>query len=1058
MRRAIAGFLLIVSLAYFVDVSISEAWSQAQTNVQGARHGFDDMGVVTLDIENVGAVHHPAWIALYALAFGGQPSYSVDHTVEPDPRRFFAAIDWLEANLKQNVQGQWVWEYDFNSTYNNVEVAAPWASAFGQATGIEALVLAYQKTNEKRHLETALKAARILFEPLSAGGLLFGKGDDVWFEEVPSQSGEPSHILNGHMRALIALQRLADESGDTKVKAWLEKGTDTLLRWLPRYDTGYAFRYDLNPRKKDLLFRLANPYGFEGLPLAVGSLALVDPASGKRHAIDMGSDGAFQGDNRIAGTHWTVPETIGDRLARRLVPASIEDPDAMGSPHTYFYFKLPGEWTDNLRTREYELEISYFDETPGYISVQHRSIAPGRTFRDMRDGDLFLSGEGVWRNWKIPLRTVDLGYPVGELYAEKHQEYLAAIASVDARFAPWAKIAAAYRHYIANTNTGKKVTPEPVLMPKQTPVLPIYSLDESGVLRQHLPDDGSRFFSNGMYDPDTSRGSGIPTYSPFIIAEQLIHGQNISGATYTPEKLKIDRSPALSWFLDEKNQVRVGNAILYSYPFDNTYNDVVTKSPWVSAFGQAYVIEGLIYAIENRLTERDLRPLTEAVIKSYTIDVREGGIRTTGLDGLHYYEEVPNGTHVLNAHLISSAALNKVAKYLKSSDEAERLSREGVAALHARLADFDTGYWLRYDLNPKKELLIQLDWHEGTTSPLLDRVTLTNPETGNYVEADVGAQGDNTAIAAHISGTDWGPSQTIEEKTVRGFVNGYALHGEPLKGGTRHNVYLSLALPDRPQVGAQVQTHVLRIRYKDVAAGLFGVSIQAINEGNFLTFAPLRQSALRTVGDGNWKEAVMYVRPQDLGWYKGPDYQRYEVEQLKQLAEMTGDWFFVQYAARHGNFLKRQQEGSSFAKAFTNAQHILLNPDIAAASKTYEGFGFDNALDGDPNDNYVAGIEGEDAYVELRFNSPVVPEKLNLVWENADNYARHVRISSCGSVLADKKTDRPMNDVELTNARPLQSLRIVFQDFAGQPRLLLRKLDIKGMKVGAGSKVEYCHE
>lgn len=1056
MRRSLAAFLLIVSLACAFDVRLSEAWSQAQTDVQGARHGFDDRGVATLDIDKVGIVHHPAWIALYGLAFGGQPAYSADHTVAPDPQRFSAAVEWLEANLKQTAKGKWAWEYAFDTTYNDVTISAPWSSAFGQAAGIEALVLAYQKTKEKRHLDVALKAAQILFEPLNTGGLLFQRGDDVWFEEVPSQANEPGHILNGHMRALIALNRLAEASGDTKIKDWLKKGTDTLLRWLPRYDTGYALRYDLNPRKTDLLFRLANPYGFEGLPLAVSALALIDPVTGKRHAIDMASEEAFQGDNRIAGVHWTVPEKIGDRAARRLVPASIEHPEAMEGPHSYFYFKLPGEWTDHLRTRDYELEISYFDEAVGHMAVQHRSISPGQTFRDMRDGDLFLNGEGVWRDWKIPLRAVDLGYPVGELYAEKHAEYLAAIAAVDKRFAPWAKIAAAYERFATSAGNGKRVTPDPVVMPPQTPMLPIYSVDKKGVLTQHKPDEGSRFGANGMYDPDASRGSGVPTYSPYVIAHQLLEGQNVGGGSYTADTLKVERKPALDWFLDERNQVRIGGAVLYSYPFDNTYNDVVTKAPWVSAFGQAYVLNGLIYAMENKIAEVDVRPLAEAVIKSFAVDVRDGGIRTTGLDGIHYYEEVPNGTHVLNAHLISSVMLHDAETHIERNDETDGLFRDSIVALHARLADFDTGYWLRYDLNPKKEFLLQLDWYQGNASPLIDRVTLTNPETGNYVEADVGANEDFSTNAAHISGTDWGQSQTVDDATVRSFLNGYERHGEPVAGGTRQNVYLSLALPDRPAVGEGVQAHVLRIRYKDVAAGVFGVSIQAIHEGNTLTFVPLRQAVLRTTGDGAWKEAKIIVRPQDMGWYKGPDYQRYEVEQMKRLADLTGDWRFAQYALRHGDFLQRYEKRLPLFKTLHGAATASLKLQVVTSSKTYDGFGFANALDGDPNDDYVAGIEGENAFVELRFKTPVLPSKLRLVWENAANYARHVRITHCGRVLTDAQSEQPMSEVDMTNVPPLASLRIEFEDFAGQPRLLLRKLDLQGEKAGAERAVENC--
>ena len=50
------------------------------------------------------------------------------------------------------------------------------------------------------------------------------------------------------------------------------------------------------------------------------------------------------------------------------------------------------------------------------------------------------------------------------------------------------------------------------------------------------------------------------------------------------------------------------------------------------------------------------------------------------------------------------------------------------------------------------------------------------------------------------------------------------------------------------------------------------------------------------------------LRAQDLGWYMGPDYQAYHIEQLAILAEQTGDWYFHQTVQRWEFYLEAQQK------------------------------------------------------------------------------------------------------------------------------------------------------
>lgn len=585
-----------------------------------------------------------------------------------------------------------------------------WSSAFAQAVGVQALLASYRSDGNAEHVELATKAVQPLFIPIEEGGLLFRSGKDVWFEAIPTPADNPAHLLSGHLQALLALKELADVTGDTQVRTWLQRGLDTLYRWLPRYDTGYWLRADLNPKTTALRFRFANPYGFETHPLAIDKLTLHDPVSGEMAVLDIGAETDAKDELRIAGAGWGEIETLEERRVRRLRPVATGDHDV--------YLKLPGEVKNNLRKRWYKLAIDYYDDRAANVVVQMRAIAPGRAFHDLRHGDLLLTGAGQWRRWIVPVRPVELGDEVVVAAARKHTAYLAALAEWDKRFEPWRLKA-----------TGYLRLAEPLVIDDTLRVEPT---------RQTLPQQ-------------------IP--------------------------MTYDR-PRLPWF-----------------------------------------------------------------------------------------EEAPNTTYVLSAHLTCILTLADAARYLEDKS-LHGIAYRGTAALRARLHLFDAGYWLRYDLNPKKELLLQIDELAGGDSLPIDTVILENPQTGRFVQAE----------------------------TER--------HAKLVKDGSRHSVYLALALPDHTfSDDFDVPLYRLVIRYQDVSAGQFILKIQAINEGNNLAFRPLRDGLWRTTGDQGWKEAHFLIRPQDLGGFKGLAYQAYETEQLQRLANVSNDWLFYQYAERQRYFLDAKNAG-----------------------------------------------------------------------------------------------------------------------------------------------------
>lgn len=1033
------------------DSSYDSGIIAAQTDVHRARHEVDDCGVPILDIPNIGRQRHPAWIALYALAYAGVDVYDESMSDVESSGKFLACLDWLEKSLRETPGGLWVWDYLFDSTYNDVTIRAPWSSGFAQAVGVQAFLAGWELTGTSRYLELARRAAKAIVTPISQGGLLFAEGDFVWFEEIPEPPGNPTHILNGHLRATLALFDLADATCDPETGDWARRGIESLLRRLPLFDTGHWLRYDLNPRKSELLFRFANPYGGELPSLAVDRIALRDPLTGEEIAVDVGCNGDDFGPARIAGIHWGPRERLLGRDVRRLVPADSEmSTEEMGPPHSYFYLSLPGEWTTNLRDRPLEMVVDYRDETRANTTVQRRAISPGPSFRDLRESDLLLTGEDQWRRWLLPVRTQDLGYWVGLEYAEKHAQYLTALAKRDDRLQPWARRADGYER-LAKPFVGldeQQVSPVAARLPTNTPPLQSYKLDDGGVLMQA--------FSAESADPSTERF----VYTPFLTARQALQGEDLP--EYPRGELDPSlscRKPALEWLRDPSNRFSVDEAAIFTYPFRNVYNNVISDPPWPSAFGQAYVLKAFLSAKQDDLAS-NLDEDIASVANAYTIPVEQGGIVASNRRGQMFFEEVPNLTHILCGHLTSIPPLHDAAIELGDPKLARAVSG-GVNTLLDVLHLYDAGYWLRYDLNPRPDLLLQIDWIEGSASPLIDEVILEEPELGRFVRLDVGSAGDFDG-ASRISGTDWETTSTVDGRSVRAVARGSTRRSQPPPGGAIQSTFLILQCPDGNQDDwFDVAGFRLLLRYRDEAPGTFQIGIRRIDDGDQLSFVPLRGPALRTLGDGRWKWYDIRVRPQDLGWYKGESYQRYEVGLLQELGNRFRHWRLSQAAHKQRHALEMRALGKDFVvrdPGHPQEPRPTIDLRVLESSPTYPQHGFENCLDGDVLDDYAAVLSDGDAFVKLLVTPPTSLEALEFQWESPRNRAGRVEVrlldesgrsgrvigTSEGSISATCR-------IPLSSESPIAGLEIRFGDLRGRPNLLLRRIHAERDRGGDGN-------
>lgn len=889
----------------------------AQTLVETAELVFND-GVPIYIIEGIGPVSHPAGIANYALAYmGAEGNYVVG--AERSDEYAANCIRWLTDKASVNGFGYTGWAYEYDSTYSDVTIQAPWYSAFGNACGIEALVRWYEKTGDTEALALASEAARMLFAPLEEGGLLCSRGGDIWFEEIPSTDREPSHILNGHMRTCIALRLLYDETGDRDVLNWYERGIDSLENWLPLYDAGYWLRYDLNPKKSGLLFRFNEPYGGTLTDLAVDEIRLTDPLTGESVTIDAGADGDMDTEAKafLAGIDWQAESLPDGRTVRRILSAeAARDYGDVSEtkPNCYFYLSLPSEWTDNLRTDWLEMTFVYKDEQPGHVMIEQRSIAPGEEFVAMRDGELLLTGSGEWREWTVPLRPTDLGWWVGNLYAEKHLQYLETLAAYSPELSSWTDTARGYYNGgLVKTDPDAVLEAAEIQTPREEAEAPVQSIifglsvDENGVVMQHNAKPGCEWVDyNGLRLP-TEIDEGY--YSPYVIAVQAIGSDGLWGfdtdyselaqeypvygkyqwllAATKEEQAKSE--PAYRWL--RENAVAAGDGLVWPGDFSNTYSDLTQEAGWQSAFWQRHIIDAF-------LADGDTETARKAAY-AHGVPTEQGGLCSVARDGTLWFEEVPNNSHILNADMASIVALHTFSEQVRDI-RVEQLYTDGLRSLRENLYRYDTGYWEKYDMNPNKNLVLELEWDAASDSPLIDTIYLYDPENAAATVINVGDEGD-FAGTSYLAGMRWQTEQIEDGWTVRSFAQ-----ANPAEQ-TERAAYFHMALPETATGDCfQTPRYYFVIRYKDTAAGKLALKRRSIADGNHLVMLPMQEAVIACSGDGQWKTAVVALREQDLGWNMGYDYAKYHAEELGNLAELTGDWYFAQTSERWTYYLETE--------------------------------------------------------------------------------------------------------------------------------------------------------
>jgi heparosan-N-sulfate-glucuronate 5-epimerase len=218
---------------------------------------YDAAGIPMLDYHGaIGLQYNPIAVAQWGLA-----NYNRFCETGDDARwqKTLKAADWLTANLEQNAHGLWVWNHHFDWDYRDT-LKAPWYSGLAQGQGVSLLLRAHTHSANQEYQHAAESAFVALTRPIAEGGVLFedvseNNEKNLWIEEYLVDP--PTHILNGFIWALWGAYDYWLACRNATAKTIFDRGVETLLRNLTRFDSGYWSLYEQSGTR---LKMLASPF------------------------------------------------------------------------------------------------------------------------------------------------------------------------------------------------------------------------------------------------------------------------------------------------------------------------------------------------------------------------------------------------------------------------------------------------------------------------------------------------------------------------------------------------------------------------------------------------------------------------------------------------------------------------------------------------------------------------------------------------------------------------------------------------------------------------------
>ena len=207
-------------------------------------YDFDDNGIPKVNYSGkIGLRYNAITTAQYGLS---RLQRYTDTNEEKDLLAAIRCADWLVENLQEHRSGH-AWVYDFDLDFYGPK--APWISGMAQGEGISLLLRIQQIDHKKQYSNSAKLAFSPFLKKVPDGGVQTNLPDGtIIFEEFPNDP--PSHVLNGHIFALLGIFDYAQFFCNSEAMEIFNEACDGLLKNLNRWDTGYWCRYDLHPTRR----------------------------------------------------------------------------------------------------------------------------------------------------------------------------------------------------------------------------------------------------------------------------------------------------------------------------------------------------------------------------------------------------------------------------------------------------------------------------------------------------------------------------------------------------------------------------------------------------------------------------------------------------------------------------------------------------------------------------------------------------------------------------------------------------------------------------------------
>lgn len=148
--------------------------------------------------------------------------------------------DWLLKNVKvDNNFATWPHPYKFTK----YDLDFDWCGSWALGNILSAVSRRIQISPDTKFTNLANQIVNTFETQIKNGGILFvDDKNNYWFEEYPTIP--PNHVLNGHINGILGLYDYWRISGDKKAKYLFDKGIETTIANLDKYDSGYWSYYD----------------------------------------------------------------------------------------------------------------------------------------------------------------------------------------------------------------------------------------------------------------------------------------------------------------------------------------------------------------------------------------------------------------------------------------------------------------------------------------------------------------------------------------------------------------------------------------------------------------------------------------------------------------------------------------------------------------------------------------------------------------------------------------------------------------------------------------------